>query len=98
MDASKLCICEKFRAHRRTNDARRRDDVTKNAIFQHSCQTAGAESPFGLSRQVLPKPDQRKSGHVCWSGFFSDFLLSPMVSFTELWVILTFLAYIGGVM
>ena len=51
VDASKLCTCEKFRAHRRTNDARRRDDVTKIATFQHSCQPSGAESLFGLSHE-----------------------------------------------
>jgi len=46
--ALNLCIREKFRAHRRTNDARRRDDVTKIASFEQSCQTAGAESLIRL--------------------------------------------------
>jgi len=49
--AFELCTCEKFHAHRRANDVRRRDDVTKIATFQHSCQTVGAESLFGLSHE-----------------------------------------------
>ena len=54
MDALKVCTCEKFRALRRTNDARRRDDVTKIARFEQSCQTVGAESRIRLeSRTVM---------------------------------------------